>query len=144
MTRMSRCTVLLKNVWLSGCHNFHPRLHYIHQNAQRLPWVIRNQLYQRLQRSSRCSFEWLFLAGILEPSLDCSKAILPQRHKRCLGYLKNRIISVAERSERRSSMIAILRLYSALQIVAILRIWLFTRSIRLSQTPTTISGRGTI
>ena len=34
MIRMSRCIVLLKNIWPSGCHSFDPRLHYIYQNVQ--------------------------------------------------------------------------------------------------------------
>jgi len=52
---MSQCTVLLKNIWSSERHNFHS-LHYIHQNVQRLPWVIENQLepFQWLRGSSRC------------------------------------------------------------------------------------------
>jgi len=50
---------------------------------------------------------------------------------------ENRIISIAERPARRPSMIGssiIFRIW-----IVILRIWLFTRSIRLLRTPTTIS-----
>jgi len=51
MTRMSQCTILLKNIWPFGHHNFHPQLHYIYQNAQRLPWLIQNQ---RLSSFNNC------------------------------------------------------------------------------------------
>ena len=71
-----------------------PRLHYTHQNAQRLSWVIRNQ---RLSPFNDCegpmmhSFEWLF-ADILEPSLDCSKAV-------CLLKCHKRLIPSIQRTE---------------------------------------------
>jgi len=68
--------VLLKNIWSSGRHSFHPQLHYIHQNAQWLPWVIWNQ---RLSLFNDCGLRDAFfrmtLSRILEPSLDCSKAV---------------------------------------------------------------------
>jgi len=50
----------------------------------------------------------------LAPSLDCSKTVYFATNiiNVDLGYPKNRIIFVAERPTRRSSMIAALRLYS--------------------------------
>ena len=140
--------VLLKNIWSSGRHSFHPQLHYIHQNAQWLPWVIWNQ---RLNLFNDCGLRDAFfrvtLSRILEPSLDCSKAVYKaleqskNSHNIINGWSpKNQIISYYYWA-RRPSMIMALRLYSALgfNITAILKIW-----IRLSRTPTTIFGGGTI
>jgi len=54
-----------------------------------------------------------------------------------LGYPKNRIIFVDDRPAQRPLIIAALRLYSLLgvDVAAILSLWLFTRSIRLTQSP---------
>jgi len=81
----------------------------------------------------RGAFFRLFFAGILKPSLDCSKAIyFATSHKQ--------LISSIQRTELFSLLSANafdmdLRLHSALgfNIVTILRIWLFTKSIRLSR-----------
>jgi len=83
-------------------------------------------------------FEWFFFAGILEPSLDCLKAVYLAINDWFSGIYKelNYFRCWAK------AFIAAL-LYSVLDfnIVTILRIWLFiNRSIRLSLTPTTTSG----
>jgi len=68
-----------------GCHSFHPRLHYIHQNdypgsSEISAWIL------SLWRSSRCVLSsdssslayWNLRWTVLKPY------ILPQRHKRLI------------------------------------------------------------
>jgi len=49
-----------ENIWPSGHHSSHPRLHYIHQNTQWLPWVIRNQPFNdyRIPHGDGYRFCW--------------------------------------------------------------------------------------
>jgi len=147
---MSRCIILLKNIWLSGHHSFHPRLHYIRTrndcpgSSEISAWVLSTTAGVR---SSRCVLSndfsslayWNLHWTVLKPY------ILPQ-YKRLISGIQ-RIISnylgcwapSAKAFDDRGSSI-------------ILRTWfqhrshfenMTTRSIRLSQTPT-ISGEDTI
>jgi len=108
-------------------------------------------VFQRL-RESLHSFEWLFFVGILEPSLDCSKVVYfaTKSHIFCHiingwsrvskepNYFHYWALSAKVFDDRGSSIIVGFAL--DFNIGAILRIWLFTRSIRLFRTPTTSGG----
>jgi len=60
------------------------------------------------------SFEWLFLIRLAERR---SPKYLAASYKINLGYSKNRIISIFERPAQRLSIIATLRLYSAIDLI---------------------------
>jgi len=106
MHRMSRCTVLLKNIWPFGRYSFHP--HSFTTSIR-----TRNDCLKSSEINAWTlliagvlavhSFEWLFLAGILEPSLDCSKAVYfaTTLINVDLEYQKNQIIFITERPTRR-------------------------------------------
>jgi len=118
-----------------------------------LPWIAGDlksvlEPFQRLRGSSQCVLSsdfsslayWNLHWTVLKPY------ILPQRYKRLISDIQRIELFPLLNAQREGLRWSALRLYSTLgfNIAAILRIWLFTRSVRFSRTPRTTSGGGII